>query len=271
MVINWGGNFSMANSVHHHIQHFIVGCNCVCTIFISVHFYDTRQREPLMRMLYRLLNCWEFCQRYTVCPSLNQFVNDVTDMYLWLIFYISLPFVDIPQLFLLQRLSIQQLRLFTWYRAAITWQLKVSLQAMMNTLTKTKSLNATTYKNDMDYETVHLVEACVLAKQLLDFITGEGSESFLVQSCCKRSAFVINCLEYALLVDLLLRSLILRVVCCMVIVTIFCACTYCHEIWIKHILESLSFVYVCNFGRLSVSNVWNHQFQHHNVALCVIP
>ena len=34
---------------------------------------------------------------------------------------------------------------------------------------------------------------------------------------------------------------------------------------------TISLMYVCNFGRLSVSHVRNHQTQHHNVALCVLP
>ena len=33
--------------------------------------------------------------------------------------------------------------------------------------------------------------------------------------------------------------------------------------------RTISFAYVCNFWRLSMSHVWNHQFQHYNVTLCV--
>ena len=35
--------------------------------------------------------------------------------------------------------------------------------------------------------------------------------------------------------------------------------------------NTISFVYVCNFGRSFMSHVWNHQIQHYNVALCVLP
>jgi hypothetical protein len=65
--------------------------------------------------------------------------------------------------------------------------------------------------------------------------------------------------------------MILRVLCCMVdsehlhviyaevffltLSFILSFCTYCYEIMNKHMLESLSFAYVCNIGRLFVSHV----------------
>ena len=38
--------------------------------------------------------------------------------------------------------------------------------------------NATTNKNDMECKTIHLVEACVSAKKLLNYIISKGSTSF---------------------------------------------------------------------------------------------
>ena len=93
-------------------------------------------------------------------------------------FYISLPFVDFSQLFLLQRFSIQHLRLFTWYRAAITWQLKVSLQAMMSTSTKMKSLMQQHTRMTWTARLFTCWKHVLVLKRYWDFITDEGSESF---------------------------------------------------------------------------------------------
>lgn len=172
----------ISNGVHHRIQHFIFGWNGVCTIFFSVHFYDTRPRKSLMRLLHHLLNCWHFCHR-NVCISLNQFINDETDMYLQPIFYISHPLVDISQLFLLQHLSIQQLRLFTWYRAVITSQMKVLLQEMMRTWTNMKSLMQQHTRMTWN---VRLFTWCKLINYWISS-QAKVRNVFLVQSSCKWS------------------------------------------------------------------------------------
>ena len=43
-----------------------------------------------------------------------------------------------------------------------------------------EQLNATTNNNDMECKTVHMVEAHVGAKKVLDFIIGKGSNSFFL-------------------------------------------------------------------------------------------
>lgn len=64
---------------------------------------------------------------------------------------------------------------------------------------------------------------------------------FFVKNCCKWSAFAITCLECVLLIKLLLKSLILRVLYCMVKSDYFCIhfirrsnfCTYSQHLVMK--------------------------------------
>ena len=53
-------------------------------------------------------------------------------------------------------------------KAVIQWQLKVTLQTMMSTLTQMKSLIQQQINNDMECKTIHLVEVRVSGKQYLD-------------------------------------------------------------------------------------------------------
>ena len=130
----------------------------------------------------------------------------------------------------------------------------------------------------MECKVVHLVEACVGAHKLLNFIIGEGSESFscaqLLQVECICDKLFRMCVAHIIATSKYdIRSFMLRgwswqftnhiyksIFLYLYLFTPFCM--YCYEIISKHILESLNFAYVCNFGSLSMCHVWNHQFRH---------